>query len=96
MSESYVAAFLPKLEYGQQADPEIDTPRLQCASLFPASFATDWCGRFEAAAGSLATRMGDFVAVVAECKPDVGNEMDEAIVKVARALHSEMANGAQS
>lgn len=47
ISESYVAAFIPKLEYGQQCDPDIDTTSLSTASLYPATHSTDWCGSFE-------------------------------------------------
>lgn len=47
VSETYVAALMPKLEYGQQADPEIGVVAMTTASLFPATTLTDWCGRFE-------------------------------------------------
>ena len=47
ISESYVAALMPPLEYGQQADPEIGVVRMTVASLFPATTATDWCGDYD-------------------------------------------------
>lgn len=38
---------LPRLEYGQQVDPELDTNDLVSASQHPGTWSTDWCGRFE-------------------------------------------------
>lgn len=46
ISETYVAALIPKLEYGQQCDPDIDTTSLSTASLFPATHSADWCGEY--------------------------------------------------
>jgi hypothetical protein len=36
--------------YGQQSDLDLDITDLSTATRFPATFATDWCGRFEPAA----------------------------------------------
>jgi hypothetical protein len=47
VSEAYIAALMPRLQYGQQADPEICTTERVTASLFPATCSTDWCGRFK-------------------------------------------------
>ncbi|ARR52157.1 hypothetical protein HY78_01115 [Rhizorhabdus wittichii DC-6] len=46
VSESYVAALMPKLSYGQPEDPEIDIVSMTTCSLFPATGSTDWCGAF--------------------------------------------------
>jgi hypothetical protein len=46
VSEAYVTALMPKLEYGQQADPEIGTVQMTTASLFPATCSSDWCGAY--------------------------------------------------
>lgn len=45
--DSVVSALLPKLEYGQQADPEIGTASMSNASLWPVTFAMSWCGDFD-------------------------------------------------
>ncbi|MDB5733187.1 MAG: hypothetical protein JWQ03_3082 [Variovorax sp.] len=42
---------LPKLEFGQQVDPDLDVTSLTCASVWPATGATDWCGRYEPKGG---------------------------------------------
>jgi hypothetical protein len=46
LSESYIAALMPKLEYGQQHDPDMDALQLSTASIFPATHSTDWCGKY--------------------------------------------------
>ena len=43
-----VIAQMPRPEYGQQIDPEMDAVARQVASPFPATFATDWCGEYRA------------------------------------------------
>lgn len=45
--DSVARALLPKLEYGQQSDPEIGTASMTDASLWPATFAMSWCGEFD-------------------------------------------------
>ncbi len=42
-----VQALMPKLSYGQQEDPELDTVSMSTCSMWPATGAADWCGRFE-------------------------------------------------
>ncbi|MFC0305321.1 hypothetical protein ACFSTI_19525 [Rhizorhabdus histidinilytica] len=47
VSETYVAALMPRLAYGRQEDPDMDTTSLVTASLYPATFSADWCGCFK-------------------------------------------------
>lgn len=48
ISETYVEALMPKLAYGQQEAPEINTVSLTTCTLYPATTSTDWCGAFVA------------------------------------------------
>lgn len=49
LSEAMVKALRPKPSHNEQIEPEMTTTSMMTASLFPATFATDWCGRFKAA-----------------------------------------------
>jgi hypothetical protein len=44
-----VAATMPKLEYGQQTDPDMSPLQLISATRFPATHSADWCGEFASA-----------------------------------------------
>ena len=50
---SAVMAIMPKPEFGQQVDPDIDTARLTSASLHPSTHSLDWCGEYERLGGGV-------------------------------------------
>jgi hypothetical protein len=47
--EAIVKPLMPELRYGHHTDPDMSPLELLSASRFPATGATDWCGRYEAA-----------------------------------------------
>jgi len=83
VSEAYVAALMPRLEYGQQADPEISTVEMTTASLFPATCSTDWCGHFDALPSSLLAMLAERNALITHIDDD-GISEDEAQAECGR------------